>query len=57
MERDRIEMEDLARKQPERVNALAKKWDAWASANNVTPLPVSYGVNYLRSPVTGSQSR
>jgi arylsulfatase len=57
MERDRIEMEDLADKQPERVNSLAKKWDAWASANNVTPLPVSNGVNYLRPPVAGSQSR
>ena len=52
-----FQMEDLAGKQPERVNSLAKKWDAWASANNVTPLPVSYEVNYLRPPVAGSQSR
>ncbi len=57
MEHDRIEMQDLAGKQPERVNSLAKKWDAWASANNVTPLPADYGEDYLRPPATGNQSR
>jgi arylsulfatase len=47
MEGDRTEMEDLTTAHPELVDALAKKWDAWASANNVTPLPVNYGVDYL----------
>jgi arylsulfatase len=48
MERDRTELEDLAAKQPGRVEALAKKWDAWAAENQVTPFPESYNVNYLR---------
>ena len=50
MERDRTELEDLADKQPQRVEALAKKWDTWAAENQVTPLPASYPVNYLRTP-------
>src|SRR6185503_20774799 len=29
MERDRTEMDDLSGKEPKRVEALAKKWDAW----------------------------
>ena len=49
MERDRTEMEDLAGKQPKRVESLAKKWEIWAAENQVTPLPRSYPVNYLRS--------
>jgi arylsulfatase len=48
MEDDRTEMADLAGKNPELVASLAKKWDAWASENNVTPLPLDYRVNYLR---------
>jgi arylsulfatase len=48
MERDRTEMEDLAEKQPKLVESLAKKWDAWASQNQVTPLPLNYRVDYLR---------
>jgi arylsulfatase len=48
IERDRTEMQDLASKQPELVDALAKKWDGWASENHVAPLPVNYRVNYLR---------
>jgi arylsulfatase A-like enzyme len=48
MERDRTELEDLADKEPRRVESLAKKWDAWAAENQVTPLPESYPVNYLR---------
>jgi arylsulfatase A-like enzyme len=48
MERDRTELADLADKQPQRVAVLAKKWDAWAAQNQVTPLPASYPVNYLR---------
>jgi hypothetical protein len=43
-------MEDLGGKQPQRVESLAKKWDAWAAANQVTPLPLNYRVNYLRRP-------
>ena len=35
-------------RQPKRVEALAKKWDTWASENQVTPLPATYPVNYLR---------
>jgi arylsulfatase A-like enzyme len=48
MERDRTELADLAGEQPRRVESLAKKWDAWATENQVTPLPESYPVNYLR---------
>lgn len=48
MERDRTEIEDLASQQPQRVAALAKKWDQWAEENQVTPLPESYPVHYLR---------
>jgi arylsulfatase A-like enzyme len=48
MERDRTELEDLADRQPRRVESLAKKWDAWAAENQVTPLPERYPVNYLR---------
>lgn len=47
MQRDRTEMEDLAAKQPGLVEALARKWDAWAAQNQVTPLPPSYKVEYL----------
>ena len=48
MERDRTEMDDLSGKEPKLVESLAKKWDAWASENQVTPLPTNYRVNYLR---------
>jgi arylsulfatase len=48
MERDRTEMDDLSGKEPKRVESLARKWDAWASENQVTPLPTNYRVNYLR---------
>jgi arylsulfatase A-like enzyme len=48
MERDRTEMDDLSGKEPKRVESLARKWDAWAVANQVTPMPASYRVNYLR---------
>ena len=48
MERDRTELDDLSGKEPRRVESLAKKWDAWAAENQVTPLPDSYRVNYLR---------
>ena len=48
MERDRTELDDLAGQQPQRVASLAKKWDTWAAENQVTPLPESYPVHYLR---------
>ena len=48
MERDRTEMEDLAAQQPRRVESLARKWDTWAAENQVTPLPATYPVQYLR---------
>jgi arylsulfatase A-like enzyme len=48
MERDRTEMDDLSGKEPKRVESLAKKWDDWAAANQVTPMPANYRVNYLR---------
>lgn len=34
---DRTEQHDLSQKYPERVKALADKWNAWAEANNVLP--------------------
>jgi arylsulfatase len=48
MERDRTEMDDLSSKEPRLVESLAKKWDAWASENQVTPFPANYRVDYLR---------
>jgi arylsulfatase len=49
MERDRTELEDLSAQRPQRVASMAKKWDTWAAENQVTPLPESYRVDYLRS--------
>jgi arylsulfatase len=48
MERDRTEMDDLSSKEPKLVESLAKKWEAWAAENQVTPLPTNYRVDYLR---------
>jgi arylsulfatase len=48
IEADRTEMQDLAAKQPKMVEALSKKWDEWASENQVTPMPADYKVGYLR---------
>jgi len=45
---DRTELRNLATKQPVRVRVLAAKWDAWAKANHVTPLPKDYNVGYLK---------
>jgi arylsulfatase len=50
IEETRTEMHDVAVKQPKLVEALSKKWDAWASENQVTPLPPDYKVGYLRRP-------
>ena len=48
MEKDRTETEDLSSKYPNLVKELARKWDVWGVQNNVTPLPASYRVDYLR---------
>ena len=45
---DRTELDDLARKRPTLVKQLATKWDRWAEANYVTPLPRDYGVKDLK---------
>lgn len=37
MENDRVEMNDLAEKNPQKVKELAAKWDAWAKRANVVP--------------------
>ena len=55
IEQDRSELHDLAAKQPERVEAMAKSWDEWAAANYVTPMPDDYGVDYM--PAGGAPSR
>jgi arylsulfatase A-like enzyme len=46
--RDRTELNNLATAHPDVVHRLATKWDAWAAANHVTPLPRDYGVKYLK---------
>jgi hypothetical protein len=44
---DRTELNDLAARRPNQVEAMARKWEAWAAANQVTPMPRSYRVDYL----------
>jgi len=39
MDADRVEMNDLAASQPERVNDMSAKWEAWAKRTNVLPRP------------------
>ena len=39
MDADRVELNNLANAQPERVNAMSAKWDAWAKRTNVLPKP------------------
>ena len=46
---DRVEMNDLAKKHPQRVKKMASAWDAWAAANQVTPLPRDLKVEYLKA--------
>jgi arylsulfatase A-like enzyme len=48
IETDRAEMQDVAGRHANVVERLAKKWDAWAAQNLVTPMPANYGVGYLR---------
>ena len=45
---DRIEMNNLSSKHPEKVKELSAAWDAWAAANHVTPLPRDLRVKYLK---------
>ena len=40
MQSDRSELHDLAAAQPERVRALATKWQAWADRVGVQPWPI-----------------
>lgn len=46
---DRTEQKDLAVTLPQQVAELAAKWNQWAAANHVTPLPTDYHVDYLRA--------
>ena len=39
MDADRVEMNNLASAQPDRVNAMSAKWEAWAKRTNVLPKP------------------
>lgn len=41
LSKDRIEATDLAAKMPDRVKALAAKYDTWAKRTNVVPWPVN----------------
>ena len=47
---DPVELHDLATERPRVVAELSEKWDRWAAANHVTPLPSDYGVEYLPKP-------
>ena len=39
LKKDRTELHDLAAAQPEKVKALAAKWEAWAERTHVKPYP------------------
>ena len=39
MDTDRVEMNNLAASQPERVQEMSAKWEAWAKRTNVLPKP------------------
>ena len=43
MDTDRVEMNDLAAAQPDRVKDMATKWEAWAKRTNVIPRPTEVG--------------
>ncbi|MCG6155177.1 arylsulfatase [Rubinisphaera margarita] len=49
MQRDRVEQNNLIRAHPEIAADLHQQWNTWAEANQVTPLPEDYEVQYLRS--------
>ncbi|MFL2870844.1 MAG: arylsulfatase, partial [Pirellulaceae bacterium] len=44
---DRTEMNDLAGRNPERVQRMSARWDKWGAQNYVTPLPKDLKVPYL----------
>ena len=44
----RTEQNDVAAQHADIVAELDNRWDAWAEANQVTPLPKDYKVGYLR---------
>ena len=44
METDRVEMNNLAAAQPERVNDMSAKWETWANRTKVLPRPESQRV-------------
>ncbi|MDA1160840.1 MAG: hypothetical protein O2983_14630, partial [Planctomycetota bacterium] len=46
---DRVEMNDLSQKYPQRVKKMAAAWDKWGAANQVTPLPRDLKVDYLKA--------
>ena len=46
--KDRIEMDNLASRYPDKVKKLAKAWEQWGKQNNVTPLPRDLKVRYLK---------
>ena len=50
IDEDRTELNDLSLEYPHLVDTLAKKWELWASENNVTPFPDDYGVSYVKPP-------
>lgn len=39
MHTDRTELHDLAKSQPDKVKALADRWEAWAERAHVKPYP------------------
>lgn len=44
---DRAEMTDVCAKHPDLARRLARAWEEWAKAQQVTPLPQDYGVKYV----------
>jgi arylsulfatase len=48
MEADRTELNNLSHQHPDQVDRLRRLWETWAEANQVTPLPQDYQVEYLR---------
>ena len=48
MDADRVELNDLAASQPERVKAMSSKWEAWAKRTNVLPKPDEPQIKVLK---------
>lgn len=44
MDADRTELNDLAQRQPDRVQKMAKQWEDWAEASSVDPWKDAYDV-------------